>query len=216
MLKWVVAGLVLLNVALVLWATGHKGLSGSGATARQTINPEAMVLVAEIASSRSAAEASRAASLCFRVGPFVTTEQMDQAGDTLRGLSVPFETRTVPAREIRAYRVFLGPFSSASAVEVQRQLLRTSGVTDHYVKRENEGKSVISLGLFSRKAGAEEVVRFMQAKNIQAKMRSEDQRLATTYWLELRNSRANQAVVAELKQARWAAERAKLRQYPCV
>ncbi len=216
MLKWVVAGLVLLNVALLLWATGHKGLSASDATARQTINPEAMKLVAEIAPSRQLVEVSQTASLCFRVGPFLTADQMDQAGDTLRGLSVPFETRTVPAREIRAYRVFLGPFSSSSAVEVQRQLLRTSGVTDHYVKREKEGQNVISLGLFSRKAGAEEVVRTMQEKNIQAQVRSEDRRLVTTYWLELRDGRANQAAVAELKQAQWADERAKLRQYPCV
>jgi len=215
MLKWIVAALALVNAGLFLWATGHRGLSGGDAAARQIINPDAMRLLSEV-SPRTPAPSSDSPRLCFRVGPFLDRAQMERAGQNLDELQVPFHERTVPAREIRAHRVYVGPYTTPTAIAAQRKLLNASGITDHYVKRENGGQDVISLGLFSQKTGAEALLKDLQAKNIKAQIRVEDRELAPTYWIELRDSAANQRVETALRQRRWDGARAKIRQYPCV
>lgn len=216
MLKWTVAGLVLLNAGLFLWATGHKGMSAGISTARPAVNPAGMRLLRELTPAQSPVPAGPVQSVCFRVGPFLSEPDMLRAGQQLAESQIPFQPRTVAAREIRAHRVYLGPFSTATAIRAQRQLLRASGVSDHYVKHEDGGQDIISLGLFSQKRGAETLLQTLQSKNIKATVRAEDRLLGPTYWIELRLSAAEQRSQTALQQMNWPGERAKLRKYSCI
>lgn len=217
MLKWVVAGLALLNTGLFLWATGHKGLSaGDVAAARPLVNADAMRLLGEMTAAQPAAREGRIPGLCFRVGPFPTESDMSRIGERFAELRIPYRQRTVPPREIRAHRVYIGPYTTAVDIQAQRNLLRASGVSEHYVKHEGGGRDIISLGLFAQKKGAETLVKQLQAKNIKALVRPEDRVLASNYWVELRIEESDQRARAALEQISWPGSRAKLRQYPCI
>jgi len=215
-MKWVVGALVLVNAGLFLWATGHKGLAGTSEPARAVVNAESMQLISETRPPATAASPAAGARLCFRIGPFVTENDMDRAGQHLYELAVPFNRRNVPSRDIRTYRVYLGPFTTDSAIEAQRDLLRAGGVTDHYVKREPGGNDIISLGLFSQQSSAERMRAELEKKNFKPSTRPEDRALGATYWLELTNSDANKRARADLAASQWPEPRAVVKQFPCT
>lgn len=212
-MKWLVGVLLLLNVALFLWATGHQPTSGPDSTSfRQPVNPAGMRLLSEVARPEPGTGLQTG---CYRVGPFYDQNAVALAGQKLDILRVPFRQRTVKERELRAYRVFVGPYSTESAIETQRNLLRAGGITDHYIKRESEGTSLISLGLFSQKSGADAFVRELEGKRINAQLRTEDRVLGPTFWLELDDRDANRAATGGLEQTGWGDPRANLRPLPC-
>ena len=163
---------------------------------------------------RPASNARRLRSRNFSGNRFFSASCHD-SGDRLRELSLPFESLTVKAREIRAYRVYIGPFSNPQAIEVQRLWLSESGVSDHYVKRQVGEKDIISLGLFSQNTGADALVRDLKSKNVSAQTRLEDRTLGSTHWLELRDSNTNRAARAQLSTLDWGDERTKLSEFPC-
>ena len=210
--KWVVGVLALVNVALFLWATGHRSVSSaSPEDFRQQVNAASMRLLRE--NALSAAESGK--TPCFRVGPFYELNAVALASQKLDILKVPYGQRTIKERQLRAYRVFLGPYSTESAIEAQRGLLRENGITDLYLKREPGGTSLISLGLFSQRQGAEDFVRDLTRKRLPAQARAEERVLGPTFWLELEQSSANRAAENELRATRWGDPRAKLRPFPC-
>ena len=213
-MKWLVGVLLLLNVALFLWATGHQADSVDGGPEfRQSVNPSGMRLISEIEPPAAPDAGSQAG--CYRVGPFYNQNAVALATQKLDILKLTFRQRTVKERELRAYRVYLGPYSTESAIETQRNLLRAGGISDHYVKRESEGTSLISLGLFSQKSGADAFARELEKKRINTRLRTEDRVLGPTFWLELDDREGNRAARSELEQASWGDPRAKLRPLPC-
>lgn len=163
----------------------------------------------------STVEQSAQQPLCLRIGPFFDQKLASETGERLKAWSLPFDTRSVKARKIRAHRVYIGPFTSPSEVDTQRKLLTESGVKDHYVKRQAGEQEIVSLGLFTQSDGAEAMMEELKAKNIQAQTRPEDRTLKPTYWLELRDSKANQSAQTQLVSEKWGDERAKLSEFPC-
>ena len=214
-MKWVVAALLALNLGLFLWATGHRA-NVADPVGRPPINPATMQLLSEQDARTRSTSGDATAARCFRVGPFYDANTLALAGQKLGLLRVPYQQRTVKEREIRAHRVYLGPFRTQSAVEAQRNLLRTAGISEHYVKREPGDVSVISLGLFSQADSAQSLIRDLKEKNVSAKAREESRILGPTYWLELKDPPANARAGAGLNGARWGDPRAELRPFPCV
>ena len=153
--------------------------------------------------------------LCLRIGPFFDQRLASKTGEKLTALSVPFDTRSVKARKIRAHRVYLGPFAASSEIDAQRKSLTDAGIKDHYVKRQAGEQEIISLGLFTQSNGAEALVQELKEKNIQARTRPEDRTLKPTFWLELRDTKANESAQSELAGETWGDERAKLSEFPC-
>ena len=226
-MKWIAGILLLCNAGLFLWNFGTR--PDATEFVRPPVNGETMMLLSEMMPAQSAprkqtkkqpenataVELPVEPTLCLRIGPFHDINEVTDSGDRLKQLSLPFESRTVKAREIRAYRVYIGPFSNQQAIEVQRQLLNESGVTDHYVKRQAGEKDIISLGLFSQNTGADALVRDLKSKTVTALTRVEERTLSSTHWLELRDSKANRAARAQLSSLEWGDERTKLSEFPC-
>lgn len=208
-MKWVFAILVVLNVCLYLWATGHKNISSP--LLRPVINSQGMRLLSEIYGSQS----DRQSTSCYRIGPFSEKSGSTNAVGKLEALSVPYTALTIKVRELRAYRVYLGPFTTQGQIEQQREVLRNSRVNEHYVKSESRDKDVISLGLFSQRGRAGEFIDTLRRKNIVAKIRPENRTLGPTHWLELRDSDTNQEVLGALRETRWVGDQARLRSFPC-
>ncbi len=208
-MKWFLALLVLLNVGMYLWATGHKSTSSS--SVRAMVNADGMRLLSELSAERD----NRSASSCYRIGPFYDERGSVKAVGALNELSVPHTALTIKQREVRAYRVYLGPFNTSEQIEQQRNLLRNNGIYEHYVKSEPSSQDVISLGLFSQQARAEEFMHDLLERDVRAQTRPEDRTLGPTYWLELQDVAPNQGVLAVLRETKWAGDRARLRVFPC-
>lgn len=211
-MKWLAGFLLLLNTAMFLWATGHDPGGASSASAYPVVNAESMRLLDEVRSE--AAVAPDAERRCLRVGPFSSAAVAAVAAQTLDAMSVEYNRRTVASREIRTFRVFLGPFESQSALDMQRRLLEAAGVEDYYVKRENGG-GIISLGLFSQGDGAEVMRRNLAADGIEARLRTEERVLESNFWLEVNDPAVAGEIPRELAQASWGESDARVRRYEC-
>jgi hypothetical protein len=209
-MKWFFALLVLANVGMYLWATGHK-TSGSSAV-RSSVNADGMILLSELPATGN----NRSASSCYRIGPFSDEGGSVKAVETLNELSVSHTALTIKKREVRAYRVYLGPFSTPEQIERQRSILRGSGINEHYVKSEREAQDLISLGLFSQQARADQFMQELIGKDVRAKTRPENRTLGPTYWLELHDVESNQKVLGILRETQWVGDRARLRIFPCA
>ncbi len=208
-MKWVFGLLLIANVGLYLWATGHK--SAPVSSSRAVVNAEGMRLLQE----QPLSPGTKNESVCYRIGPFEEERGSADAAARLNELFVPYKALKVNKREVRAYRVYLGPYGTPGEIELQRELLRKNGVNEHYVKSESETRDVISLGLFSQKARAEEFRVELSGKSIEAKTRPENRTLGPTYWLELRDIDPQPTVMTALRESRWRDDKARLRVFPC-
>jgi len=212
-MKWLAGLLVLVNAALFLWAAGPGvARTGSGA-AYPVVNPEAMALLSEVQRNRGAA--GEDAARCARIGPFVDSAVMAVAAQKLDALALPYTRRTVKAREIRAYRVFMGPFASESALQAGRRRLDDAGVEDYYVTGDDGTGRILSLGLFSQSDGAQILQRRLARRGIEAGLRTEDRVLKANFWLEIDNPAAARGLPDELAGARWGEKGARVRRYDC-
>lgn len=213
-MKWVFGFLLVLNVALVLWATGHRGPSHPDvAPPLPPVNPASMLLLTEqVRITRAAA----GLATCMRVGPFESESNAAKAARTLDELDISYVSRAVRGRRIQAYRVYLGPFDDQSAANQARSMLRARGVKDYYALRQSNGDVVVSLALFSQQSSADSYIKELEAKNVLAKSRPEDQAIAASYWLELRDRRPVGALRAQLRGVDWMEPSATLRHSPCI
>ena len=219
-MKWVFGTLLLFNVGLYLWTYGHR--PDSTEFIRPPVNGETMMLLSEMAPVKSETKVEATddqpveLTYCLRIGPFFDIKLASESGDRLAKLALPFEARSVKAREIRAYRVYLGPFDTSTAVQEQRAVLSENGVTEHYVKKQSGQGDIVSLGLFIQSDGADSLLSELKSKNIEAQIRTEDRTLEPTYWLELRDTKANHQSQPKLAVMKWGDERTKLSEFPCT
>lgn len=209
-MKWMVGFLLVLNAGLFLWATGRESGGSESAAAYPVVSAESMRLLSEIKAENSSDREAR----CVRIGPFENSAVAALAAQKLDAMFLKYSRLTVKSREIRAFRVFLGPFESPSAIQVQRELLDAAGIEDYYVKRDDQN-AVISLGLFSQREGAEALQEKLGRNNVQSKLRAEDRVLEPNFWLEINEPAVARNVPPELDDARWGEKDAKTRRYEC-
>ena len=212
-MKWLAGFLLLLNAALFLWATGHDPGRPTSASAYPVVSAESMRLLSEVKARRESTGAEE--PRCMRIGPFNSSAVVSLAAQQLDAMSLNYTRRTVKPREIRAFRVFLGPFQSESATTTQRRLLENAGVEDYYVKRLEDGGGIVSLGLFSQREGAEVRRRQLDAKGVEAKLRTEQRVLEPNFWLEIRDPAVAREIPPELSGANWGEDDARVRRYEC-
>lgn len=213
-MKWLVGFLVVVNAALFLLATGYDSNGPVDASTYPVVSAESMRLLKEARAHRESAAAP--GPRCARIGPFVSSAVASLAAQKLDEMALNYSRRTVKAREIRASRVYLGPFETQSALQTQRQLLASAGVEDYYVKREGEENAgIVSLGLFSQREGAEVLLGKLARADVEARIRSEDRVLKPNYWLEIEDPAVAEGTPAELTGVSWGESGARLRRYAC-
>lgn len=212
-MKWLAGFLLLLNAALFLWATGHDPGRPASASAYPVVSAESMRLLSEVKAQAGGSRDN--GSQCIRIGPFVSSAVLALAAQKLDAMSLGYTRRTVKSREIRAFRVFLGPFQSESAIQTQRRLLESAGVEEFYVKRDDDSGAIVSLGLFSQEDGAEAMRRKLAEAGVDARLRTEERVLAPNFWLEVDDPAVAADIPPELDEASWGEEAARVRRYEC-
>lgn len=227
-MKWFVALLALVNAGMYLWVTGlHKEIPVNKFSSRPDVNLASMRLLNEAETKNiQAAKASAvrtqnstprdSAIICLRVGPFVEQKSLLLVTRQVAQLKLKHSSKTVKARKIRAYRVYLGPYTQVPELERQRRRLNSLGIDEHYVVHDSETESAISLGLFSQNATAEKFLNSLQQKNVNARTRAELRTLDASHWLEIRDIRRGSQAQNRIQALTWSDSRTRVREFNCA
>jgi len=212
-MRWWVLALALINLTVFLGAQ-MRTAPDPAFSPRAPVDTTAMRLLSEVDRPPARVAAGEVGGRCMRLGPFLDLNAVAAARGGLleRGFS-PRE-RVTPAREVRAWRVFVGPFDADEEVERMRDRLLASGVEDFYLMRGESGVGALSLGLFSVQGAAEDLAAGVGAGGIDASVRSEDRPVGPVYWLEFADTAGG--VAGSLPSDFWGEPRARLRQVPCA
>ena len=179
-MKWVFLVLVVANVGLYLWVNSHQTYNAVSVVGGETdINVEVMELVHE----RQARRINEEVFECMRIGPFSTADTFSRASRLLINEGFGFTRSVFSARELRNFRVYLGPFTTQAAKETAERRLKQQGL-DYYVYEDKEGELLSVAGLFSEGEAAGAYVAELKGVGLDAKARFEGHTLGPWRWLE--------------------------------
>ena len=209
-MKWVFLVLVVANVGLYLWVNSHQTYNAVSVVGGETdINVEVMELVHE----RQARRINEEVFECMRIGPFSTADTFSRASRLLINEGFGFTRSVFSARELRNFRVYLGPFTTQAAKETAERRLKQQGL-DYYVYEDKEGELLSVAGLFSEGEAAGAYVAELKGVGLDAKARSEVRILGPWRWLEVAD-----AVTEErrntLRGIEWGDAKARVAGVPC-
>ena len=180
-MKWVFLVLVVANVGLYLWVNSHQTYNAVYVVGGETdINVEVMELVHE----RQARRINEEVFECMRIGPFSTADTFSRASRLLINEGFGFTRSVFSARELRNFRVYLGPFTTQAAKETAERRLKQQGL-DYHVYEDKEGELLSVAGLFSEGEAAGAYVAKLKGVGLDAKARSEVRVLGPWRWLEV-------------------------------
>ena len=208
-MKWICGLLVIANVALYLWVTGHPSQIGTRPVpSLEPVNLITMQLMGEDDLSRS----STAALHCARLGPFATEDTYLRAQQLLNNAGFGYTREVVNARELRVFRVFMGPFNSDRELESASVDLRQLHYNP-YVYEDSQGQ-LLTVQMFSQPEAAGRFVSDLAAGGIQAEARLETRTLGPLRWLELADV-ITEAQREKLHQMPWRDAMTKVSIMPC-
>ena len=208
-MKWVFMALVLVNVILYLWVTGHPAQSGvTLPDAMPNLNERAMELLHE----RNARRGRPVLANCLRVGPFATEETYSRASRLLVNRGYGFTRNVISARELRTFRVYLGPFNSSIEQDQSARKLDQMGL-NHYVHQDEAG-TTLSIQLFSQGEEAGRYVAELTVLGLAAKAKAEVRTLGPLRWLEVSDV-VNEERRQNLAALDWADRTVRLAAVPC-
>ena len=180
-MKWVFFVLVVASVGLYLWVDDHQTYSAVPvATGETDIDVEGMELVHE----RQARRTNEEVFECMRIGPFSTADTYSRASRLLINKGFGFTRNVISARELRNFRVYLGPFTTQAAKETAERRLTQQGL-DYYAHEDKDGELLSVAGLFSEGEAAGAYVAELKEVRLDAKARFEVRTLGPWRWLEV-------------------------------
>lgn len=208
-MKWLFFSLVLVNVALYLWATGHPDSAPDAAeAAERQVNARSMMLLSERPS-----DAGAGGQVCMRIGPFLTQSTFADASRTLGDMGLSFNRTAVSARKLKTWRVYLDvPEDESSRTTLQNTLDEMD--IDHY-RFEDNGAEYLSVGLFSQSSDARNFVAELRERDIETSYRPELRTLGPLRWIEVEELPDRHAR-EQLQAARWGDAMASVTSFPCA
>jgi hypothetical protein len=120
---------------------------------------------------------------CYRVGPFRQAADWEDAVAWVKGKTWKWEHVRSESRELRAVRVYLGPYDSIGAAQTTIDMLKQKDL-DHFVYL-REGKARISLGYFTQEELATKYVDYLTGQEIQAQSQPEYRTLGPFNWMDI-------------------------------
>ncbi len=216
-MKWLFAALVLVNMALYLWASGLERHSSStnGAT-RPPVNEKSMRLLNEVTLGEVGNETVELSALlpqqCVRVGPFSEDETFNKATEVFDEFDLAYDRQTVNARQVQSFRVQMGPFDEAVEMETEIAKLQEMGI-DAYPVKSAQGEDVISLQLFPQQGAAENLVTELAGQGFQADISREVDSLGPFRWLEASYTQA--ATLEGLRSTDWGEPQVQVQSAAC-
>lgn len=209
MRRWIFALLLLANVGLFLWGLQFlEPERPARSAAPREINAERMPLLKDMAPNKLLARPKPApppppvpstdGQSCYRLGPIAETEQLKQVESDLGAQALAFTKREESARQVTGYRVYLPPFPTRADAERRRRDLTRLGFSDHALMQEEGYQNAISLGLFAVEANAQNHLKRLAERGIEAQMLAVEQS-RSVHWLEVTPGEGASDVAARLK-----------------
>ncbi len=151
---------------------------------------------------------------CYRLGPFMHQASYELAQAVLFNANVDFQTSVRSSQESKVFRLFLGPFADAKEVAAARLELKQKRVLDHFSRKLDDGKYMISLGIYSTQKSANSAFRLFADKVADVKVQNEMVVLPDNYWLHFKLLRAS-SKFAQLSNIDWGETSVKLGPHSC-
>jgi len=180
-MKWFFFLLLILNVSLYVWVNRYQA---HDIDRESFAEPNAPVQGMELVHERNDRLTSDGKHDCMRIGPFSTADTFSRASRSLINEGFGFSRNVVSARELRNFRVYLGPFSTEAAQRTSEARLDQAGL-DYYEFEAREGTLLSLAGLFSDGEVAGAYVATLKQEGLDAKARSEARTLGPWRWLEV-------------------------------
>ncbi len=139
---------------------------------------------------------------CYRIGPFKDPGIWQQAQQWARITDLNFTPIRSQSRELRAVRVYIGPFTSADAAQSDVEVLKTREL-DHFIYTGDDNQARISLGYFTQEELADKYVKYLKSQNIPAKSQPEYRTMGPFDWMEVK---IDSAVRGDLLSKDWGSE----------
>lgn len=121
---------------------------------------------------------------CYRIGPFRDTESWNTAVSWVTQQEWPYQRVRSESRELRAVRVYIGPYESIGASQSTTEMLKEKEL-DHFVYL-REGKARISLGYFTQEELAGKYVEYLNGLGIDARSQPEYRTLGPFDWMDVK------------------------------
>jgi len=233
-LIYIIALLVLANVGF-LWWPGEVSEAPHIYPSKKDVNPHFVRLNKEIEDrfygapstqlvespaltsaelSVLSSDAVVSSAECYRVGPFLHQANYELAQAVLFNTGVPFEKSSRASKASNVYRVFLGFFESEEDVAVARKKLNESGVRDHFVRIQDDGSKMISLGIYSTEESVNEAVTLFERRIDDVRTRSENVVLPDSFWLHFSANQGDH-LLSQLNAIDWGEPSAKMGLFDC-
>ena len=210
-MKWVFFVLIVASVGLYFWVNGHQISNAVLVSGGETdINVEGMELVHE----RQARSITEEVFECMRIGPFSTADTFSRASRLLINKGFGFTRNVISARELRNFRVYLGPFTTQAAKETAERRLKQQGL-DYYAYEDKEGELFSVAGLFSEGEAAGAYVAELKGVGLDAKARSEVRTLGRWRWLEVADT-VTEERRNTLRGIEWGDAKVQVAGVPCL
>jgi hypothetical protein len=112
------------------------------------------------------------------------------------------------------YRIYLGPFPTQAEAVDMRTELRSKNILDHFVRKQDSGDFIVSLGIYTTQEAADNALVMLEDSLETVKMSQEDLVLPDSYWLHFAMVDAD-PLLQQLSVMDWGEQSTKLGKYPC-
>ncbi|MGC3982824.1 MAG: SPOR domain-containing protein [Steroidobacteraceae bacterium] len=151
--------LILANACFFFWAH-YIDVPEARVRATATVSkqPPRLVLADERRDAAATALNQRASAelTCVSVGPFNTIDELDKLGDRLQAAGFSSNARSEDGQVFAGYWVNLQGFATRADAQQVLNRLHAAGINDAYILPDEVPPNVLSLGLFSEQARAEQ------------------------------------------------------------
>jgi hypothetical protein len=206
-LKWLFFSLVLVNVALYLWASGNPRSTPDAVAAQTQVNARGMLLLSERNDP-----AAGDARVCMRIGPFLTQSTLADASRVLEDMGLSHSKTAVSARKLKTWRVYLEFPEDRKSLDAIRETLSALNVDSYQF--EDNGTEYLSVGLFSQSGDARNFVAELKGKGIETIYRPELRTLGPLRWIEVEKI-PDRYAREQLDEVKWGDAMASVTNFPC-
>lgn len=169
-------------------AIANQGVSQTNADAKEKTNSSYLEPVTPADNAETKTEP---APHCVAIGPFQSRKQTEQIAALLKKASIGYGIKGEPATvQKMRFRVYQGPYKDAAASKAQRSSLVEKGVAEHFSRKEKNGQTIISLGVFSTRNAANTLIATLEKIGEKAEIREEptgSTASGTVYWINTAN-----------------------------
>jgi len=156
----------------------------------------------------------RGVESCYRIGPFMHQANYELAQAVLFNADVDYKKSKRASKASNVFRIYLGPYQGQPDVDRMRIELRQKKILDHFVRRQDDGTLMISLGIYSTEETAGTALRLFREKLSAVNQRSENVILPDSYWLHF-DSAGDDQMLRQLSVMDWGEPSAKMGLFRC-